>query len=80
MSILVDKNTKIIVQGLTGKTGGFHTEQALAYHGTKMVAGVHPTKGGTNWTGSHGETLPIYPSVAEAKDATGDKTKVKAKN
>ena len=71
MSILVDKNTKIIVQGLTGKTGGFHTEQALAYHGTQMVAGVHPAKGGTNWTGSHGETLPIYASVAEAKDATG---------
>ncbi len=71
MSILVNKDTKIIVQGLTGKTGGFHTEQALAYHGTQMVAGVHPTKGGTNWTGSHGETLPIYASVAEAKDATG---------
>ena len=71
MSILVDKNTKIIVQGLTGKTGGFHTEQALAYHGTQMVAGVHPTKGGTNWTGSHGESLPIYASVADAKEATG---------
>ena len=71
MSILVDKNTKIIVQGLTGKTGGFHTEQALAYHGTQMLAGVHPTKGGTNWTGSHGETLPIYGSVAEAKERTG---------
>ena len=71
MSILVDKNTKIIVQGLTGKTGGFHTEQALAYHGTQMVAGVHPSKGGTNWTGSHGESLPIYASVAEARDATG---------
>ena len=71
MSILVNKDTKILVQGLTGKTGGFHTEQALAYHHTKMVAGVHPTKGGTNWTGSHGETLPIYASVAEARDATG---------
>ena len=71
MSILVNKDTKIIVQGLTGKTGGFHTEQALAYHGTQMVAGVHPTKGGTNWTGSHGETLPIYGSVAEAKERTG---------
>lgn len=70
MSILVDKNTKIIVQGLTGKTGGFHTEQALAYYGTQMVAGVHPTKGGTNWSGSNGESLPIYASVAEARDAT----------
>jgi succinyl-CoA synthetase alpha subunit len=71
MSILIDKNTKIIVQGLTGKTGSFHTEQALAYHGTQMVAGTHPKKGGTNWTGANGETLPIYASVADAKAATG---------
>ncbi len=71
MSILVDKNTKIIVQGLTGKTGTFHTEQALRYHGTQMVAGVHPKKGGESWTGSEGETLPIFASVAEAKEATG---------
>ncbi len=71
MSILIDKDTKIIVQGLTGKTGTFHTEQALAYHGTKMVAGTHPKKGGTNWTGSGGETLPIFTTVAEAKEATG---------
>ena len=71
MSILIDQDTKVIVQGLTGKTGTFHTEQALAYHGTKMVAGTHPKKGGTNWQGSNGETLPIYASVAEAKEATG---------
>ena len=71
MSILVDKNTKVIVQGLTGKTGGFHTEQALAYHGTQMVGGVHPAKGGQTWTGSHGETLPIFAAVGEAKEATG---------
>ena len=71
MSILVDKNTKVIVQGLTGKTGGFHTEQALAYYGTQMVGGVHPAKGGQTWTGSHGETLPIFASVAEAKEVTG---------
>ena len=76
MSILVDKNTKVIVQGLTGKTGGFHTEQALAYHGTQMVGGVHPAKGGQTWTGSHGETLPIFASVAEAKEATGATTSV----
>jgi succinyl-CoA synthetase alpha subunit len=67
MSILVDKNTKVIVQGLTGKTGTFHTEQALAYHGTQMVAGVHPKKGGEEWVGSKGEKLPIFASVAEAK-------------
>ena len=71
MSILIDQNTKVIVQGLTGKTGTFHTEQALAYHGTKMVAGTHPKKGGTDWQGSNGETLPIFASVAEAKEATG---------
>ena len=71
MSILINKDTKIIVQGLTGKTGTFHTEQALAYHGTKMVAGTHPKKGGTDWTSASGESLPIYSSVAEAKAATG---------
>ncbi len=71
MSILIDKNTKIIVQGLTGKTGTFHTEQALAYHGTQMVAGTHPKKGGQNWTGAEGQGLPIFATVAEAKDATG---------
>ncbi|MEP2027307.1 MAG: succinate--CoA ligase subunit alpha [Paracoccaceae bacterium] len=71
MSILINKDTKIIVQGLTGKTGTFHTEQALAYHGTKMVAGTHPKKGGTDWTGANGETLPIFASVGEAREATG---------
>ncbi len=71
MSILVNKDTKILVQGLTGKTGTFHTEQALAYYGTQMVGGIHPSKGGTNWTGSKGETLPIFATVAEAKEKTG---------
>jgi succinyl-CoA synthetase alpha subunit len=71
MSILVDKNTKVIVQGLTGKTGTFHTEQALRYYGTQMVGGVHPRKGGEIWHGSEGESLPIFASVAEAKEATG---------
>ncbi|WP_333591857.1 succinate--CoA ligase subunit alpha [Brevundimonas sp.] len=70
MSILVDKNTRVIVQGLTGKTGTFHTEQALRYYGTQMVGGVHPAKGGELWHGSEGETLPIFASVAEAKEAT----------
>ncbi len=71
MSILIDKNTKVIVQGLTGKTGTFHTEQALAYHGTQMVAGTHPKKGGTDWEGVSGEKLPIFATVADAKEATG---------
>jgi hypothetical protein len=59
MSILIDRNTKVLVQGLTGKTGTFHTEQALAYHGTQMVAGIHPKKGGETWEGKGGEKLPI---------------------
>jgi len=71
MSILIDKTTKVLVQGLTGKTGTFHTEQALAYHGTKMVGGIHPKKGGETWTGKGGETLPVFASVAEGRDATG---------
>ncbi|WP_208437133.1 succinate--CoA ligase subunit alpha [Bartonella taylorii] len=71
MSILVNKDTKVLVQGLTGKTGTFHTEQALAYHGTQMVGGVNPKKGGETWEGSKGETLPIFASVAEAKEKTG---------
>ena len=71
MSILINKDTKIIVQGLTGKTGTFHTEQALAYHGTQMVAGTHPKKGGQTWTSADGQNLPLFSSVAEAKDRTG---------
>ncbi len=71
MSILINKDTKVLVQGLTGKTGTFHTEQALAYHGTKMVGGVNPKKGGETWQGSNGETLPIFASVAEGKEKTG---------
>lgn len=65
MSILIDKNTKVITQGMTGNTGTFHTEQALAY-GTQMVAGVTPGKGGTEHLG-----LPNYDTVHEAKAATG---------
>ncbi|MFC6490322.1 succinate--CoA ligase subunit alpha [Nitratireductor sp. GCM10026969] len=74
MSILVNKDTKVLVQGLTGKTGTFHTEQALAYYGTKMVGGVHPKKGGETWQGNvDGGTaeLPIFSSVAEGKERTG---------
>ena len=73
MSIIVDKNTKVIVQGLTGKTGTFHTEQALQYYGTQMVAGVHPKKGGESWTSGLDASaeLPIFATVGEAKEATG---------
>ncbi|WP_033073970.1 succinate--CoA ligase subunit alpha [Sphingopyxis sp. MWB1] len=65
MSILIDKNTKVITQGMTGATGTFHTEQALAY-GTQMVGGVTPGKGGTQHIG-----LPMFNTVAEAKATTG---------
>jgi succinyl-CoA synthetase alpha subunit len=65
MSILVDKNTKFITQGMTGDTGTFHTEQALAY-GTQMVAGVTPGKGGQTHIG-----LPVFDTVAQAVEATG---------
>ncbi|KUR76095.1 succinate--CoA ligase subunit alpha [Novosphingobium sp. FSW06-99] len=65
MSILINKHTKIITQGMTGKTGAFHTQAALDY-GTQMVAGVTPGKGGTTHIG-----LPQFDSVAEAKAATG---------
>ena len=72
MSILVNKDTKVLVQGLTGKTGTFHTEQALAYYGTRMVGGTHPKKGGESWTsGVDGTSLPIFTTVAEGKEATG---------
>ncbi|MBK8376183.1 succinate--CoA ligase subunit alpha [Sphingorhabdus sp.] len=64
MSILVNKNTKVITQGMTGATGLFHTEAALAY-GTQMVAGVTPGKGGESALG-----LPIYDTVLEAKEQT----------
>jgi succinyl-CoA synthetase alpha subunit len=71
MSILVNKDTRVLVQGLTGKTGTFHTEQALAYYGTKMVGGTHPKKGGETWTsGVDGTALPIFATVAEGKEAT----------
>ena len=65
MAILVDSNTKVICQGLTGAQGTFHTEQAIAY-GTKMVGGVTPGKGGTKHLG-----IPVFNSVKEAVEKTG---------
>jgi succinyl-CoA synthetase alpha subunit len=65
MSILIDKNTKVICQGFTGKNGTFHSEQAMAY-GTKMVGGTSPGKGGTTHLG-----LPVWDTVAEARAQTG---------
>jgi len=65
MSILVDKNTKVICQGFTGKQGTFHSEQALAY-GTKLVGGVTPGRGGDTHLG-----LPVFNTAREAVEATG---------
>src|SRR4028119_1369554 len=65
MSILVDRSTKVLTQGMTGETGTFHTQQALAY-GTQMVAGVTPGKGGSEHIG-----LPVFDTVAQAVEATG---------
>ena len=64
MSILVNKNTKVICQGFTGKHGTFHSEQSLKY-GTNLVGGVTPKKGGQKHLG-----LPVFNSVIEAKDST----------
>ncbi|MCP1340260.1 succinate--CoA ligase subunit alpha [Idiomarina sp. M1R2S28] len=65
MSILIDKNTKVICQGFTGGQGTFHSEQAIAY-GTQMVGGVTPGKGGQEHLG-----LPVFNTVREAVEATG---------
>ena len=65
MSILVDKNTKVICQGFTGKNGTFHSQAAIDY-GTKMVGGTAPGKGGQTHLG-----LPVFDTVAEAKEKTG---------
>ncbi len=65
MSILVNKNTKVICQGFTGTHGTFHSEQALKY-GTQLVGGVTPKKGGTKHLG-----LPVFNTVVEAKEKTG---------
>lgn len=65
MAILVDSNTKVICQGITGAQGTFHTEQAIAY-GTKMVGGVTPGKGGTTHLG-----LPVFDTVHDAVKKTG---------
>jgi succinyl-CoA synthetase alpha subunit len=68
MSILVNKETKVIVQGITGRAGGFHTQQCVAY-GTQIVGGVTPGKGGSDFEG-----IPVFDTVAQAVEATGADT------
>jgi len=70
MSILIDKNTRVICQGFTGKNGTFHSEQAIAY-GTKMVGGVAPGKGGQSHL-----NLPVFDTVREAREKTGAEASV----
>ncbi|MCH2533207.1 MAG: succinate--CoA ligase subunit alpha, partial [Bdellovibrionales bacterium] len=65
MSILIDKNTKVVCQGFTGAQGTFHSEQAIQY-GTKMVGGVTPGKGGSKHL-----DLPVFNTVYDAKEQTG---------
>ncbi|WP_457302065.1 succinate--CoA ligase subunit alpha [Phyllobacterium sp. P5_D12] len=65
MSILINKNTRLLCQGFTGKTGTFHSEQAIKY-GTRVVGGTSPGKGGTSHL-----SLPVFDTVAEAREATG---------
>ena len=71
MSILIDKNTRLVVQGITGRDGSFHSSQMMAY-GTHVVAGVTPGKGGTKFE----EKVPVFDSVHQAVDATGANTSV----
>ncbi|MCT9115777.1 succinate--CoA ligase subunit alpha [Cupriavidus gilardii] len=70
MAVLIDNNTRVLCQGLTGAQGSFHTEQALAY-GTQMVGGVTPGKGGETHLG-----LPVFDTVAEAARRTGAQASV----
>ncbi|MCB1164236.1 MAG: succinate--CoA ligase subunit alpha [Candidatus Krumholzibacteriia bacterium] len=70
MSIFIDNDTRVVVQGITGRDGGFHTEQMQAY-GTKIVAGVTPGKGGQEAYG-----VPVYDTVAEAVEQAGANTSV----
>ncbi|NJD10151.1 MAG: succinate--CoA ligase subunit alpha [Gemmatimonadetes bacterium] len=75
MAILIDQSTRLLVQGITGRDGSFHTRQMLEY-GTRVVGGVTPGKGGQTFDGPGGSAVPIFNTVADAVAATGANTTV----
>lgn len=75
MAIFIDQNTRLVVQGITGRDGSFHTTQMMAY-GTQVVAGVTPGKGGQSFDGPNGKKVPIFNSMDEAVQKTGANTSV----
>ena len=75
MSIFIDEGTRLVVQGITGRDGSFHTRQMMEY-GTHVVAGVTPGKGGQTFEGADGSSVPIYNSMDEAVAETGANTSV----
>ena len=75
MSIFVDENSRVVVQGITGRDGSFHTRQMMAY-GTRVVAGVTPGKGGRDFKGPRGRTVPVFDTVADAVAETGARCSV----
>src|SRR5687767_10418234 len=75
MAIFIDENTRLVVQGITGRDGSFHTTQMMEY-GTRVVAGVTPGKGGQKFAGPKGQQVPIYNSMDQAVRETGANTSV----
>ena len=75
MSIFIDDDTRLVVQGITGRDGSFHTSQMMEY-GTRVVAGVTPGKGGQDFAGPGGEKVPIFNAMDEAVGKTGANTSV----
>src|SRR3970040_237059 len=70
MAIFIDKHTRLVVQGITGRDGSFHTTQMLEY-GTQVVAGVTPGKGGQSFEGPKGKRVPVFNAMDEAVSETG---------
>ncbi len=75
MAIFIDENTRLVVQGITGRDGSFHTKQMMEY-GTHVVAGVTPGKGGQTFEGPDGKTVPIFNTMDEAVSESGANTSV----